>query len=122
MLSRFCSALISIFAFTAPLHAQGNDSDAGLQSQPAESAPAADAMSSGTKFSCTMSQMTRTVEVGYDAAGSKVPCKVNYTKDTEAPGATQVLYSAAAEEGYCERKATEFVEKLKSNGWTCSAQ
>jgi hypothetical protein len=88
------------------------------------SAPAATSSAASTAggYSCSMNNLTRSVSVAYENAGAKVPCKVNYNKESEAPGATQVLFSAAAEEGYCEKKMEEFVEKLKGNGWTCNAQ
>lgn len=50
-----------------------------------------------------------------------VPCEVQYFKDTEAPGESQVLWSAQAQAGYCESKASEFVAKLEGWGWSCSA-
>lgn len=86
---------------------------------PAENTAAAPATTAGG-FSCTSSGMTRTVEVGYDTPGAKVPCKVNYTKVTEAPGATTALYSAISEEGFCENKMAAFVEKLTASGWSCA--
>lgn len=98
--------------------------DTPKASEPAKEAKDAAAASStavsGTDFSCTMDKAKRTIRVAYEKEGSKVPCKVNYVRDA-ASGEEKVLYSAAAQEGYCEQKASEFVEKLKSTGWTCSA-
>ena len=51
--------------------------------------------------------------------GVTVPCEVHYYKDTEAPGEKQVLWSAAAQEGFCESKAQEFIAKLEGWGWDC---
>jgi len=48
-------------------------------------------------------------------AGKKVPCEVVYKK---ADG-EKVIYSAQAQEGYCEMKATEFSEKLTGLGFDC---
>lgn len=95
----------------------------GVDSAPIESSPTAtsSADSSENGYACTMNKLKRTIQVAYENPGAKTPCKVNYTKDTEAPGATQVLFSAAVEAGYCEKKAEEFVEKMTTNGWTCSA-
>ncbi len=73
----------------------------------------------GTDFTCSMNSAQRTVKVSYEKEGSKVPCKVNYVRDA-ASGEEKVLYNATTEEGYCEKKASEFVEKLKSSGWTCA--
>jgi hypothetical protein len=71
-----------------------------------------------TNYQCSLDEVTRRVEILYET-GVRVPCEVHYYKDTEAPGERQVLWRAANEEGYCEAKATEFVAKLESMGWTC---
>ena len=75
---------------------------------------------SAIAYTCTSGGLTRTVEISYDTPGAKVPCKVNYTKETETPGATQALYSANSEEGYCESKIAAFVDKLSASDWNCS--
>jgi len=41
-------------------------------------------------------------------------------KDTEVPGQVQTLWTAENEENYCKDKAADFVDKLKSWGWSCS--
>ena len=67
------------------------------------------------KYTCTLNNAERIIEVAY--TGDKaVPCAVNYTKD----GATQSLWNYESTEGQCEAKATEFVEKQKSLGWSCT--
>lgn len=67
------------------------------------------------KYTCTLNNAERIIEVSY--TGDKaVPCTVNYTKE----GATQSLWNYESTEGQCEAKATEFVEKQKSWGWTCT--
>lgn len=68
----------------------------------------------GTATICTQGGMERKIEVVYLGADT-VPCEVRYTKF----GDTQVLWNAQAEEGYCEAKAAEFVEKLRGWGWEC---
>ena len=77
------------------------------------------AQSSDT-FQCTMDGLTRRVEVVREGA-SGVPCEVRYHKDTEAPGETQVLWSASSEIGYCGAQAEGFIERLRGLGWTCGA-
>lgn len=67
-----------------------------------------------TSYVCTQGGMERKIEVIYPDTGT-VPCEVHYTKH----GNTQVLWSAQVEEGYCEAKAIEFVEKLRGWGWEC---
>ena len=49
--------------------------------------------------------------------GIELPCEVQYTKD----GATQVLWRASTETGYCEDKAAQFAEKQRGWGWQCVA-
>jgi hypothetical protein len=67
-----------------------------------------------TTYVCTHGGMERKIEVVYLETG-KVPCEVRYTKY----GDTRILWSAQAEEGYCEAKAAEFVEKQRGWGWEC---
>ena len=67
-----------------------------------------------TSYVCTQGGMERKIEVVYLGAG-KLPCEVRYSKE----GTTRVLWSAQAEEGYCEARAAEFVEKQRGWGWEC---
>lgn len=71
-------------------------------------------------YQCSLGDLTRRVEI-LTEPGRTVPCEVHYYKDTEAPGAAQVLWSAQNEAGYCERKAEEFVARLEGMGWDCGA-
>ena len=71
-------------------------------------------------YSCTFGDLTRRIEIVRET-GVLVPCEVHYYKDTEAPGEQQVLWRAQSEEGYCEARATEFVEKLVDWGWDCGS-
>ena len=72
------------------------------------------------KYQCTLGELVRRVEI-YTEPGVTVPCEVHYFKDSEAPGAPEVLWSAQAQAGFCEQKATAFVAKLESWGWNCTA-
>ena len=72
------------------------------------------------KYQCTYGELTRRVEI-LTEPGVSVPCEVHYHKDTEAPGESQVLWSAQSDASYCEARATEFVAKLEGWGWDCSA-
>ena len=69
---------------------------------------------------CTNSGLTRTVEVVYEMEGQAAPCEVIYNKQTE--GTQQSLWRANNEEGYCEARAAEFIEKLEGWGWECTAE
>jgi len=127
--------VIGLFAFTTQVFAEGaqqgaakpaetaSPSAAPANTPAAASAATADqgaAPASATDYSCTMAKAKRTVSVVYEKEGTKVPCKVNYVRDAES-GESKTLYNAAAKEGYCEEKASEFVEKLKSSGWSCTS-
>ncbi len=72
------------------------------------------------KYQCTHGDLVRRVEI-LTEPGLTVPCEVHYFKDTEAPGEFQVLWSAQAQEGYCEAKSEEFVARLQGWGWNCGA-
>ncbi len=67
-------------------------------------------------YTCTHNGQERKIEVIYKVEGQKVPCEVVYEK---ASGA-QVLWSAQAQEGYCEEKASAFAQKQEGWGWTCT--
>lgn len=71
-------------------------------------------------YECSHGDLQRRVQIVYET-GVTVPCEVHYYKDTEAPGERQVLWRALNEEGYCEAKMQEFITKLGSWGWTCTA-
>ncbi|HRK07265.1 MAG TPA: hypothetical protein PLZ57_05810 [Pseudobdellovibrionaceae bacterium] len=60
-------------------------------------------------------QEVREIRIKSLESGKKVPCEVVYKK---ADG-EKVIYSAQAQEGYCEMKATEFSEKLTGLGFDC---
>ena len=65
---------------------------------------------------CTSGSQERVISVVYLVEGQKVPCEVQYTKN----GVTETPWSAQNEEGYCEEKAKELVEKQISWGWDCT--
>ncbi|MCS4309660.1 hypothetical protein M2404_004037 [Rheinheimera pacifica] len=65
---------------------------------------------------CQLGDAVRVIEVVYPQA-TALPCEVQYNKD----GATNVLWRASAEAGYCEKKAAEFAEKQRGWGWSCMA-
>jgi hypothetical protein len=75
----------------------------------------------GMNYQCSLGGDIRRVEIMYET-GVAVPCEVHYLKVTEAPGTREVLWSAQNESGYCEARSEEFVARLESLGWACSAQ
>ncbi|MDH3387257.1 MAG: hypothetical protein OEN02_05065 [Gammaproteobacteria bacterium] len=68
-------------------------------------------------WSCRYSNDVREVHV-LQTTPAPVPCEVIYKKLTEG-AEDQVLWNAQNDETYCLAKATEFVDKLTSWGWTC---
>ncbi|MCB1616295.1 MAG: hypothetical protein KDI30_09800 [Pseudomonadales bacterium] len=68
-------------------------------------------------YLCQLGNQVRAIHIVYPNK-TLVPCEVQYIKN----GTLQVLWSAQNQTGYCERKASEFVEKQKGWGWTCSVR
>ena len=68
---------------------------------------------------CTSGTSQRRVEVVFSEGETKLPCKVNYYKDTEEAGKETTLWTAQNDTSFCETKASELVEKLSGSGWNC---
>lgn len=68
------------------------------------------------KYTCTMGNVERVIEVVYASADQPVPCTVSYTKDGDA----QTLWSYESTQGQCEAKAAEFAEKQSGWGFSCN--
>lgn len=81
----------------------------------ASQATLADGHRHGGAWICTQGQDTRKVSVEYET-NSTVPCRVKYQK----PESLEYPWRAERETGYCEAKAAQLVERLRSFGWTCS--
>ena len=71
---------------------------------------------------CTLGATIRSVEVRYAGDEGRPPCEVVYTKETEAPGREEVLWSATRDAGFCESKADELTRLLEENGWQCTPE
>ncbi len=71
------------------------------------------------RYSCTSGALTRFVEIKYET-GVTVPCEVHYTKPDENQAEPEVLWRALNEEGYCEARTADFIERLRGLGWQCS--
>ena len=79
--------------------------------------PAADALADS--WTCQQEDLTRHVVVYYPQSPARLPCEVFYSKPQENV-VPRALWKAANREGYCERKAAEFVAKLESWGFHCA--
>jgi hypothetical protein len=73
---------------------------------------------SANSWTCQRGELTRQVVVFYPEAPARLPCKVFYSKPEENV-LPRALWEANNTHNYCERKATEFIEKLGSSGWRC---
>jgi len=87
------SASILVIALTVPLSAQADS------------------------WSCRHDNDVREVHT-MQTTEAPAPCQVVYKKLTEG-AEDQVLWNAQNDGTYCEEKATAFVAKLESWGWTC---
>ena len=70
-------------------------------------------------WTCRQGDLTREVVVYYPDAPAPLPCEVFYSKPQENV-VPRALWKAANAEGFCERKAAEFVDRLESWGWHCA--
>lgn len=73
---------------------------------------------SASSWTCRNAGLTREVVVYYPEAPARLPCKVFYSRQMENV-LPRALWEAKNTPNYCERKATEFIEKLGSSGWRC---
>lgn len=120
------TALSLILSLSTNLRAEDSSSAPKASTEGVDTKPAAEGgtatktdVAGAAEYECSMQKAKRKVLVAYEKEGSKVPCKVNYLRDASSTDA-KVIFNATLEEGYCEKKASEFVEKLKSSGWTCT--
>lgn len=67
------------------------------------------------QYVCNNGDAKRVISIMYETAEDKLPCEVQYDKGE----GTQTLWSAQTDAGYCETKASEFVAKQESWGWSC---
>jgi len=73
------------------------------------------------EFECRLADLVRKIEVSRVIPERPLPCQVVYRKPVEEPGVSRVLWDAANDSGYCERKARELAAKLEAGGWACTA-
>lgn len=66
-------------------------------------------------YVCTYGQKERLITVMYADQATRLPCEVRYTKE----GATEVLWHATTQAGYCEEKAQGLVQQHLEWGWRC---
>ena len=67
------------------------------------------------EYVCNFGDNVRLITVTYDSELDLVPCQVQYDKGH----GVETLWNAQSEVGYCESKASEFVAKQESWGWSC---
>ncbi len=67
------------------------------------------------EYVCSNGDAKRVISVAYENDKARVPCEVQYDKGE----GVQTLWSAQTDLSYCKTKASEFVEKQESWGWSC---
>ena len=78
-----------------------------------------ESMRPGDKSLCKNGKFQRSVQVQYYAQDKQVPCEVHYYKNAKQPDMGQVLWRAANEVGFCEKKMAVFLDELSDSGWDC---
>ena len=73
----------------------------------------------GDKSLCKNGKFQRSVQVQYYEQEKQVPCEVHYYKNAKQPDMGQVLWRAANEVGFCEKKMAVFLDELSDSGWDC---
>ncbi len=71
------------------------------------------------QFSCTRGGMTRLVYIEYSNAIGEPPCSVVYEKGPPEQSSRDVPWRAEYNKGFCEARAGELVERLRSSDWRC---
>ena len=67
-------------------------------------------------YVCSNNGDKRIVSIIYQNEGAPVPCEVQYDKGQ----GVQILWTAQSEEGFCEARVDEFLQRQESWGWSCS--
>jgi hypothetical protein len=75
----------------------------------------------GEEFQCQRGEQVRRVEVQFADDADRLPCEVDYWRDTAAPGQSETLWHPHNPLDYCRDKAREMVDRLESGGWACAA-
>lgn len=71
-----------------------------------------------TSWTCSHDNKVREIHIQSASPDSAVPCSVVYKKISEGVE-DQILWSAENDASYCEDKASAFIDKQTSWGWTC---
>ena len=71
------------------------------------------------RYACLRDDLIRLVYLEYSGPVGEPPCSVIYEKSPPEQSSTEVLWRALHSTVYCELRAREFVEILRSWGWKC---
>lgn len=71
------------------------------------------------RYLCQQDSEKREIEVAYLLPDQSVPCEVRYRKNDEEP---EVLWRANNQEGFCETKAQQLMEKQAEWGFDCAGE
>lgn len=70
-------------------------------------------------FACVRDDLVRLVYLEYDGTIGEAPCSVIYEKQPPETSAREILWQAENSTIYCELRARELVEMLRSWNWKC---
>ena len=71
------------------------------------------------QFACMRGEMTRLVYIEYSDAIGEPPCSVVYERGPPEQSSKNVPWRAEHQKGFCEARASELVENLRSSDWRC---
>jgi len=70
-------------------------------------------------FACVRDNLVRLVYLEYDGSVGDPPCSVIYEKQPPETAAREILWQAQHSTTFCELRARELVEMLRSWNWKC---
>lgn len=71
------------------------------------------------ELTCLLGGVVRIIRVEYSGSVGEPPCSVVYEKGPPEQPSVETLWRTNHEKGFCEARASEFVEKLRGWNWTC---
>ena len=70
-------------------------------------------------FACVRDDLVRLVYLEYEGSVGEPPCSVIYEKQPPETAAREILWQAQNSMSFCELRARELVEMLRSWDWKC---
>ena len=70
-------------------------------------------------FACVRDDLVRLIYLEYDRSEGEPPCSVIYEKQPPETAVREILWHAQRSTSFCELRARELVEILRSWNWKC---